>query len=77
MASISKPHPKHIFVQPSPRKLSALSKISNLGLKLSDGFDYQLHENIIAGVSLKQLRKDLAVIRESLSNEISKERESF
>ncbi|MFQ5658412.1 MAG: hypothetical protein ACE5G5_12790 [Candidatus Methylomirabilales bacterium] len=69
--------PQHepIRVQPSPRKLGALPHLLKLSLKLSDGYDYQLYEVILPGVTLKKVREELAVIQEPLSSTVVEERE--
>ncbi len=69
------PKPSPIPVQPSPRKLAALRQLLKLPLKLSDGYDYQLHEAILPGVTLAQVREELQVIQEPLSLSIVEERE--
>lgn len=59
---------------PSQRKLKALAKLQSLAIKLSDGMDYNLHRYVIAGVTLDQVREDLAVIRGSLADVVVDER---
>lgn len=61
-------------VAPSQRKLRAIAKVQSLGAKLSDGTDYNLQHHIIAGVTLDQVRQDLAGIRGSLADRVIDER---
>jgi len=71
----STPQREPIPVQPSPRKLAALRQLSQLPLKLSDGYEYQLHEALLPGVTLAQVREELKVIPEPLAETVVEERE--
>ena len=66
---------KRPTIQPNQRKLAALHTLSAIGLKPSDGYDYQLNELILPRVTLKQVRRELSVIKSSLSEELVKARE--
>ena len=61
-------------VQLSPKKLEALNKLSIPGVKLSDGYDYDLREYASATTSLDEVRNRLSSIKSSLSDEIVQER---
>lgn len=73
--SISKRKLEDIAVQPSIHKLKALKELSRLGLKLSDGYDYNLYEYIQPESSLENTRQRLSSIKESLSQEMVEERQ--
>ena len=73
--SVSKNKSQHIAVQPSLHKLEALRELSKLGLKLSDGYDYNLYEYVIPESSLEETRQRLSSIKEPLSHAIVEERQ--
>lgn len=64
----------NLAVQLSSKKLEALKELSKLGLKLSDGYDYDLWQYPSTATSLEDVRKRLSAIRTSLSKEIVEER---
>jgi len=66
---------KRPTIQRSQRKHAALHTLSTIGLKPSDGNDYQLTELILPGVTLEQVRRELSVIKSSLSKELVEARE--
>jgi len=66
---------KRPTIQPSQRKRTARHTLSGIGLKPSDGYDYQLDELILPGVTLERVRQELSVIKSSLSEELVKARE--
>lgn len=66
---------KRLTIQPSQRKRAALHTLSSIGLKPSDGYDYQLDELILPRVTLDQVRRELSVITSSLSEELVNARE--
>lgn len=66
---------KRPAIQPSPRKLASLHILTAIGLKPSDGYDYQLHELVLPGITLERVRRELSVIKSSLSEELAKDRE--
>lgn len=61
-------------IAPSQRKLKALAKLQSLPAKLSDGTEYNLHQHIIARVTLDQVRQGLEGIRGSLADAVIDER---
>jgi len=61
-------------VAPSERKLKGLAKLEGLAAKVSDGQDYNLHNQIIAGVTLEHVRQALSGIRASLADAVIDER---
>jgi hypothetical protein len=61
-------------VHPSERKLRSLRSLSPLGVKVSDGYDYGLHEDL-AQADLKETRKALSSIKGSLADEIARDRD--
>ena len=67
------PH-RGLPVVPSDRKLKGLAKLQGLAAKLSDGQDYNLHHQIIAGVTLEQVRQALSGVRASLADAVIDER---
>jgi hypothetical protein len=66
---------KRRTIQLSQRKRAALHTFFGIGLKPSDGYDYQLDELILPRVTLDQVRRELSVIKSSLSEELVKARE--
>lgn len=60
---------------PSERKLRGLAKLQGLPVKLSDGSDYNLHEYIIPGVTLEQVRRGLSGISGTLADAVLAERD--
>lgn len=67
------PH-RGLPVAPSDRKLKGLAKLQGLAAKLSDGQDYKLHDHIIAGVTLEQVRQALSGVHASLADAVIDER---
>lgn len=61
-------------IAPSQRKLKALARLQSLTAKFSDGTEYKLHEHVLPGVTLEQVRQDLAGIRGSLTDAVIDER---
>lgn len=68
---------KHIDSTPHPSasKIAALKTLSIPGIKLSDGYDYDLREYATPETTLEELRKRLASIKTPLSEDIVKDRE--
>lgn len=66
---------KELVARPSPRKLEILKDLSSSGLRLSDGYDYNLYDHILPQSSLEKTRERLSAIKESLSREIVEERQ--
>lgn len=61
-------------VKPSERKLKGLSKVKSTGVAISDATEYGLEPYVIGPVPLAQVREDLSVIRNSLTDTILDER---
>lgn len=62
-------------IHPSERKLRSLRSLSALGVKVSDGYDYRLHEDIIEA-DIKKTRKVLSSIKKSLAKEVVRDRDN-
>jgi hypothetical protein len=58
----------------SPMKIEAIKGLSQLGLKLSDGYDYVLWEYVSSETTLDDVKKRLSSIKTSLSEDIIEER---
>ncbi len=65
---------ENINIQLSSKKIEALKKLSRLGLKLSDGYDYALLDYVSPKTTLNDVRKRLSSIKTSISEEIIEER---
>ncbi|MDO8446838.1 MAG: hypothetical protein Q7T53_12210 [Deltaproteobacteria bacterium] len=63
------------LVQPSIHKLQTLKELSRLGVKLSDGYDYDLYDHVLSESSLNETRQRLSSIKEPLSQAIVEERQ--
>jgi len=61
-------------VLPSERKLRSLRALSALGVKVSDGYDYGLHEALVE-TDIMKTRKALSAIKTSMSDEVVKDRD--
>ena len=61
-------------ILPSERKLRSLRSLSALGLKVSDGYDYGLHEELIE-TDIKKTRKALSAIKTPMSSEVVRNRD--
>lgn len=61
-------------VQPSIHKLQTLKELSHLGVKLSDGYDYNLYDHVLPESSLDETRQRLSSIKDSLSQSVVEER---
>ena len=73
MPTVKKDAP--ISVRPSDRKLRSLRSLTALGVKVSDGYDYGLHEDLLEA-DLKKTRKALSAIKTSLSEEVVRDRDN-
>jgi len=62
------------IVHPSERKLRSLRSLSALGVKVSDGYDYGLHEDLV-DADIQKTRKALSSIKGGLSDEIVRDRD--
>lgn len=65
---------KDPVVRLSARKIAALDELSIPGIKLSDGYDYVLREYASPKTTLDDVRRRLASIKTSLTEDIIKER---
>jgi len=61
-------------ILPSERKLRSLRALSALGLKVSDGYDYGLHEALVE-TDIKKTRKALSAITTSMSEDVVRDRD--
>ena len=62
-------------VQPSVHKLQALKELSHLGVKLSDGYDYNLYDHVLPESSLDETRQRLSSIKGTFSQAVVEERQ--
>jgi hypothetical protein len=61
-------------IKPSARKAAVRGQLEQLGLKVSDGHDYQLEDGLMLGVTSVQAREALKAVSGSLAQAIVDER---
>ena len=63
-----------VSIKPSARKAAVRGQLEQLGLKVSDGHDYQLEDGLMLGVTSVQAREALKAVSGSLGQAIVDER---
>lgn len=61
-------------IKPSARKTAARGQLERLGLRMSDGQDYQLEEALLPGITSVQAREALKAVTGSMAQTIVDER---
>jgi hypothetical protein len=63
-----------VSIKPSARKAAVRGQLEQLGLKVSDGHDYQLEDALMPGVTSVQAREALKAVSGSIAQTIVDER---
>jgi len=63
-----------VSIKPSARKAAMRGQLEQLGLKVSDGHDYQLEDTLVPGVTSVEAREALKAVSGSMAEAIVDER---